>query len=94
MGTKRQRNDFINFIMDAEKNPKLTAEFLSKKSPTALHSFFQAKGYKDIPFNDCLDILTVGKRTKILLKEETKSIKGKKTTPAPTPSCPPGQKVY
>ena len=61
MATKRLSNDFINFIIDAEKNPKLTDEFLSKKTPKHLHSFFHEKGYKDIPHNDCEDILRAHK---------------------------------
>lgn len=62
MGTKRDRNDFINFIIDAQKNPKLTNEFLSTKTAKDLHSFFHKKGYKDIPYNDCRDIVMAQKR--------------------------------
>jgi len=62
MGTKRERNDFINFIIDAQKDPKLAEEFLSKKTPKHLHSFFHKKGFKDIPYNDCEDILMAQKR--------------------------------
>jgi hypothetical protein len=62
MPTKRQSNDFINFIIDAEKNPKLADEFLSKKTAKHLHSFFHKKGYKDIPYNHCQDILTARDR--------------------------------
>jgi len=63
MATKRRRNDFINFILDARDKPKLTEEFLSKKTAKTLYSFFQKKGYKDIPYNDCGDILEARKRT-------------------------------
>lgn len=62
MPTKRLRNDFINFLMDAEKNPKLLGEFLSKKTPTDLYRFFAEKGYEDIAANDCRDIITARKR--------------------------------
>jgi hypothetical protein len=62
METKRSRSDFINFIMDAQKNPDLTNEFLSKKTAKDLHSFFHEKNYKDIPYNDCQEILMAQKR--------------------------------
>jgi hypothetical protein len=82
--TQRSRSDFINFIIDSEKNENLQKEFLSKKSATKLYSFFQEKGYKDIPYNDCQDILTAAKSMKKLFEEHQGS----------SPPCPAGQKVY
>lgn len=61
MATNRQRNDFINFISDAAKNEKLAEEFLAQKTAKDLYSFFQKKEYKDIPENDCGDILAATK---------------------------------
>lgn len=61
MSTKRQSNDFINFVIDAEKNPDLTHQFLSKKTAKQLHSFFDEKGYKDISYHHCEHILTAKK---------------------------------
>ncbi len=58
MTTKRERNDFINFILDAERDLELTEEFLAIKATKDLYAFFQKKGYKDIPEHDCKDILT------------------------------------
>lgn len=55
--TKRDRVDFINFIIDATDNEKLAQAFLDIKTAKALDIFFQEKGYVDIPFNDCKDIL-------------------------------------
>ncbi len=82
--TQRNRSDFINFIIDTEKKPKLVRDFLSKKSQTTLYNFFQAKGYKDIPYNDCKDILTAKKNWKV---------PDPNPSPIPPP-CPSGQKVY
>ncbi len=64
MATLRQENDFIKFILDAEKNPKLAEEFLAKKTAKDLNTFFQKKGYKDIPENNCKDILTARNRAR------------------------------
>ena len=61
MAANRPRNDFISFLIDTEKNPKLTDDFLSKKTVKDLHSFFLKKGYKDIPYNDCQDIIKAKK---------------------------------
>jgi len=85
MPTKRQSNDFINFIIDAEKNPKLADEFLSKKTAKNLHSFLHKKGYKDIPYNHCQDILAARKsmRGRIIPGEGKKAV-----------DCVGGQKDY
>lgn len=85
MGTTRPRNDFINFIIDAEKDQNLAAEFLKKKNAKELYSFFQRKLYKDIPFNDCHDIIMA--RTGMGGKLIPRVGQGNK-------DCPPGQKVY
>lgn len=55
--TVRETADFITFILDAEKNVKLTEEFIAIKEVKKLHSFFLAKGYKGIPEDQCRDIL-------------------------------------
>jgi len=57
MRTKRERNDFINFLIDAEKKPRLTEKFMSIKTANDLYKFFQEKGYRDVPYNDCRDII-------------------------------------
>jgi len=62
MAPKRQENDFIKFILDAEKNPKLAEEFLAQKTTKDIYTFFQKKGYHDIPENNCKDILTARNR--------------------------------
>jgi len=87
MGTKRDRNDFINFVMDSIENPKLADEFLSKKTPKQLHSFFHKKGFKDIPYNDCDDILMARKR----MRGGSIPRHGEKISPT---NCPPGAKNY
>ncbi len=55
--TKRDRVDFVNFIIDATDDEDLAQEFLDIKTARGLDVFFQQKGYVDIPFNDCKDIL-------------------------------------
>ncbi len=62
MATKRQRNDFINFILAAEKDEELTLRFMSKKNADDLYRFFKAEGYTGIPEGDCMDILTARMR--------------------------------
>jgi tRNA 2-selenouridine synthase SelU len=62
MPTKRQSKHFIDFITDAAKDRKLTDEFMSKKTPEHLHSFFQERGYRDVPYSHCQDILRARKR--------------------------------
>jgi hypothetical protein len=61
-GTTRKRNDFINFIIDSNADGKLTNEFLEIRTPENLYDFFQKKGYNDIPYNDCKDILMAARR--------------------------------
>ena len=79
--TERKRNDFINFIQDVAVKPKLAKDFLLIKSQKALYTFFQEKGYKDIPYNDCGEILKLRQRV-----EEVR-IKGGH------PWCPPDPKA-
>lgn len=57
MSTQRKRNDFINFIIDTDKNEALVNQFMKITTAKDLYDFFQKKGYKDIPSNDCQDIL-------------------------------------
>jgi|GEM_PF-1199188 len=57
MSTDRARNDFINFIVDATQEPELVIRFNRRRSPMGVYRFFQENGYKDIPLNDCEDIL-------------------------------------
>jgi hypothetical protein len=59
---KRPVNDFISFILAAEKDEKLTSEFLSKKNAEDLYRFFKTKGFTGIPEGDCQDILTARTR--------------------------------
>jgi hypothetical protein len=57
MSTKRKRNDFINFIIDTDQKETLVNQFMKITTAKDLYDFFQEKGYKDIPANDCQDIL-------------------------------------
>jgi hypothetical protein len=59
IGTPRNRNDFLNFIIDAETDPDLLVEFLKNETADTIYNFFQEKGYKDIPYNDCTAILVL-----------------------------------
>ena len=57
MTSERKRNDFINFIIDATLDEELAKKFFKRKTALGLRRFFQEQGYKDIPLNDCGDIL-------------------------------------
>ena len=57
MGSRRKRNDFINFIIDATRDDDLAEKFFRRKTALGVHRFFQKQGYKDVPLNDCEDIL-------------------------------------
>ena len=57
MTSKRKRNDFINFIIDATQDENLAKRFFRRKTVLGVSRFFQQEGYKDIPPNDCEDIL-------------------------------------
>jgi len=61
MISERKRNDFLKFICDATEDQKLADAFFIKKTEQDLYEFFQEKGYKDIPRNDCEDILASAK---------------------------------
>lgn len=61
MPSDRERNDFINFIIDATQEVELAESFLEIETAEDVHKFFQKEGYKDIPLNDCEDILTAAK---------------------------------
>ncbi len=80
MTTNRKRSDFINFIMDAEKNQKMLDEFLKIKEAKKLYNFFKRNNYIDIPFNDCQDIL--------------KAMRSWIGGGGRGPICPPGAKIY
>jgi hypothetical protein len=53
----RRPKDFISFILAAEKDKKLTQDFLLQKTAEELYTFFDTKGYTGIPKGDCEDIL-------------------------------------
>jgi len=62
MSTKRDRNDLINFIVDATQDEDLAKRFLRKTSAEGIYRFFRREGYMDIPYNDCEDILAASKK--------------------------------
>ena len=53
---KRGKMDFIDFILEAENDKKLTIEFLGCADVNALETFFKDNGY-DISAADCERIL-------------------------------------
>ena len=61
MSTTRERNDFINFIIDATQDIDLADKFFSCKTAEEIRDFFVSEGYHDIPLNDCEDILNASK---------------------------------
>ncbi len=61
MTSKRKRNDYINFVIDAAHDDKLTEKFFRRKTPLGIYRFFQQEGYKDIALNDCEEILAASK---------------------------------
>ena len=61
MSTRRKRNDFINFVMDATQDPDLVKRFNRRRTPLGVYRFLQKEGYKDIPLNDCEDILNAAR---------------------------------
>jgi len=86
MATTRPRNDFINFILDSDADEKLVNEFMKQKTVKQLQSFFQKRGYKDIPANDCEDIQkAMGIMRGRHIPSEGQTAKG---------ACVPGAKVY
>ncbi len=70
MSPKRERVDFVDFLRDAERDPGLLGQFLSKKTAKELYDFFFAgknkkkKMYLDIPYNDCEEIIKIFNATK------------------------------
>jgi hypothetical protein len=54
--------DLINFIKDLAGDPDMGKRFLKRKTALGIYRFFQEEGYKDIPLNDCEDILKTKKR--------------------------------
>ena len=60
--TCRCRLDFVTFIIDATNDHGLATNFLQLNSAKDIYDFFQQKGYKDIPLNDCKDILDASKK--------------------------------
>ena len=61
MTSERKRNDFINFIIDATLDEDLAKRFFKRKTILGVSRFFKQEGYKDIPINDCEDILAASK---------------------------------
>ena len=57
MDRDREKMDFIRFIIDATKDVELTKRFLRRRTALGVYRFFQKEGYKDIPREDCEDIL-------------------------------------
>ncbi len=57
MDSDREKKDFIKFIMDATLDAGLATRFLRENTASGVHEFFQQEGYKDIPLEDCEDIL-------------------------------------
>jgi hypothetical protein len=62
MATKKEPEnkrpkDFIQFILDAEKSPALTQEFLKIPDGVALDAWFKKKKYVNIQLVDCGDII-------------------------------------
>jgi hypothetical protein len=60
MSSARKRNDLIDFVIDATKSQDMVKKFLkiaAKDEPEELYKWFQNEKYKDIPLNDCKDIL-------------------------------------
>jgi hypothetical protein len=55
--TKRDRNDFINFIIDSDNDQQLVDEFNQITNALNLYNWFRTHGYIDIPAHDCDDIL-------------------------------------
>jgi len=77
MSTKRTRSDFINFIIDTDTNEALVNQFMKITTAKDLYDFFQKKGYKDIPANDCEDILKAkGKMVGRHIPAEAQTAKG------------------
>jgi hypothetical protein len=57
MAPKRAREDFIGFILEAEKDKELTKQFLDIKTAKRLNSFFTEQGFTKIKEDDCKDIM-------------------------------------
>ncbi len=60
MARSRAKKDFIGFILAAEKDSKLTEDFLdfvSKKRAMELHNFFQKEGFTEVTQENCEAIL-------------------------------------
>jgi len=53
----RKTNDFISFILDAEKSADLATKFIKIDDAERLYQFFYDLGYKGIPRDACEDIL-------------------------------------
>jgi len=65
MATKEKMNDFIRFILAAEKDEALLDDFLrATRGAEGLHKFFQDKGFKEISIDDCRGIVQVAEMNK------------------------------
>jgi len=58
MSAKTVKNEFIRFILDAEKKESLLEEFLGIRRAEILEQFFKDKGYQ-IFIDDCEGIIQV-----------------------------------
>ena len=56
MAAKEKMNDFIRFILAAEKDEALLDDFLRARGAEGLHKFFQDRGFKEISIDDCRGI--------------------------------------
>jgi hypothetical protein len=67
MESEPRRNDFIGFILAAERDEKLMSEFLSQTSVDKLWAFFQEHTFTGIPKHpDCDDILKAKSNVELL----------------------------
>jgi hypothetical protein len=83
MAPKRAREDFIGFVLEAEKDRELTEQFFDIKTAKRLNSFFIKQGFTKINEDDCKDIMKskTKKASKVLAPDK----RGKgRFSPCPT----------
>jgi len=73
MATQEIENDFIAFLLAAEKDEKLLEGFLKQNTSDNLYTFFQGTPFK-ISKNDCEGIIKVQNEKKEVLKMTGKFI--------------------
>ena len=52
---------FIDFILEAQKDPRLLADFMLIEDENALETFFKSRGYTNIDSAECKKILEAKK---------------------------------